>query len=114
MRSLILAAVALLLAACSLEYRASVPPVEDEVVVQAVSTAQAAYDHPVRLSEQDLTIFSKASGFSSRRHWLQRLLTDPSSPYRSSTGPRWRSGAAIAAAMGKAGNARADRLLTWR
>src|SRR5207237_1811811 len=55
MRSLILAALALLLAACSLEYRASVPPVEDEVVVQAVAAAQAAYAHPVRLPEQALT-----------------------------------------------------------
>jgi len=104
MRSLILAAVALLLAACSLEYRASVPPVEDEVVVQAVSTAQAAYDHPVRLSEQDLTNILKSVRVQFTTHWLQRLLTGPVQPVPLFDEPTLTKVVpAMAAAMGKAG-----------
>jgi hypothetical protein len=67
-------------AACSLEYRASVPRVEDEVVVLAVPDAQAGYDHPVRLSEQDLTRILKKVQVQFTMHWLQRLLTGPIQP----------------------------------
>src|SRR5206468_10874901 len=104
MRSLTLAGVALLLAACSLEYRASVPPVEDEVVVQAVAAAQAAHDHPVRLSEQDLTNILKSVRVQFTTHWLQRLLTGPLPPlplFDDSTLARVVP--AMSAAMGKAG-----------
>ena len=104
MRSLTLAGMALLLGACSLEYRASVPPVEDEVVVQAVSTAQAAYDHPVRLSEQDLTNILKRVRVQFTTHWLQRLLTGPLPPVPLFDGPTLEKVVpAIARAMGKAG-----------
>ena len=104
MRSLTLAGVALLLAACSLEYRASVPPVEDEVVVQAVAAAQAAYDHPVRLSEQDLTNILKSVRVQFTTHWLQRLLTGPVQPVPLFDGPTLAKVVpAMAAAMGKAG-----------
>jgi len=104
MRSLTLAGVALLLAACSLEYRASVPPVEDEVVVQAVAAAQAAYDHPVRLSEQDLTNILKSVRVQFTTHWLQQLLTGPVQPVPLLDGPTLAKVVpAMAAAMGKAG-----------
>ena len=68
------------LSACALDYRASVPPVEDEVVVWAVPDAQAAYDHPVRLSDQDLTRILKRVRVQFTTHWLQRLLTGPIQP----------------------------------
>jgi hypothetical protein len=103
MRSLILAGAALLLGACSLEYRASVPPVEDEVVVQAVSAAQAGYDHPVRLSEQDLTNILKRVQVQFTMHWLQRLITGPIQPVPLFDGPTLAKVVpAMAAAMGKA------------
>jgi len=104
MRSLTLAGVALLLAACSLEYRASAPPVEDEVVVQAVAAAQAAYDHPVRLSEQDLTHILKSVRVQFTTHWLQRLLTGPLPPVPLFDEPTLAKVVpAMAAAMGRAG-----------
>src|SRR5437879_13818877 len=65
------------LSACSLDYRASVPPVVDEVVVWAVPDAQAAYDHPVRLSDQDLTRILKRVRVQFTTPWRQRLLTGP-------------------------------------
>src|SRR5438105_8957679 len=68
------------LSACALDYRASVHPVEDEVVVQAVPDAQAAYDHPVRLSDQDLTRILRRVRVQFTTHWLQRLLTGPIQP----------------------------------
>ncbi len=76
----ILAGMAVLVAACSVEYRASVPPVEDAVMVQAVPDLQADYDHPVRLSEQDLTRILKKVRVHFTAHWLQRLLTGPIRP----------------------------------
>lgn len=76
----ILAGVAVLVAACSLDYRASVPPVEDEVMVQAVPDAQAGFDHPVRLSEQDLARILKRVRVQFTPHWLQELLTGPIPP----------------------------------
>ena len=41
----VLAGMAVLMAACSLEYHASVPPVEDEVVVQAGGIDAALANH---------------------------------------------------------------------
>lgn len=92
------------LSACSLEYRASVPPVEDEVVVQAVPAAQAGYDHPVRLSEQDLTRILKKVRIQFTTHWLQKLITEPLQPvplFDESTLAKVVP--AMAAAIGKAG-----------
>src|SRR5437899_5800627 len=68
------------LSACSLDYRASVLPVEEEVVVQTVPDAQGGYDHPVRLSGQDLTNILKGVRVRFTTHWLQRLLTGPIQP----------------------------------
>jgi len=68
------------LSACAFDYRASVLPVVDEVVVQAVPDAQAGFDHPVRLSEQDLTRILKKVRVQFTTHWLQRLLTGPIQP----------------------------------
>ena len=76
----ILAGVAVMVAACALDYRATVPPVEDEVVVQAVPDPQAVYDQPVRLSEQDLMRILKRVRVQFTAHWLQRLLTGPIKP----------------------------------
>jgi hypothetical protein len=103
-RSLTLPGVALLLAACSLEYRASVPPVEDEVVVQAVADAQAAYDHPVRLSEQDIAKILKSVRVQFTANWLQRFLTGPLPPVPLFDEPALAKVVPVmAAAMGKAG-----------
>jgi hypothetical protein len=68
------------LSACAFDYRASVPPVKDEVMVQAVPDAQADYDHPVRLSEPDLTRILKRVRVQFTMHWLQRFLTGPIQP----------------------------------
>ena len=76
----ILAGMAALVAACALDYRATAPPVENEVVVQAVPDPQAAYDQPVRLSEQDLTRILKRVRVQYTAHWLQRFLTGPIKP----------------------------------
>ncbi len=104
MRSLILAGVLLLLAACSLEYRATVPPVEDEVVVQAAPAAQAGYDHPVLLSEQDLTNILKRVRVQFTTHWLQRFITGPVQPVPLFDEPTLTKVVpAMAAAMGKTG-----------
>ena len=76
----ILAGMAVMVAACSLDYHATAPPVEDEIVVQAVSDPQAAYDQPVRLSEQDLARILKRVRVQFTAHWLQRILTGPIQP----------------------------------
>ena len=92
------------LSACSLEYRASVLPVEDEVVVQTVPDAQGGYDHPVRLSEQDLTNILKGVRVRFTAHWLQRLLTGPIQPVPLFDAPTLaRVVPVLAAALGKAG-----------
>ena len=92
------------LAACSLDYRASVLPVVDEIVVQTVSDAQGGYDHPVRLSEQDLTNILKGVRVRFTAHWLQRLLTGLLPPVPLFDGPTLAKVVpAMAAAMGKAG-----------
>src|SRR5207245_2421120 len=76
----------------------------DDVVVQAVSTAQAAYDHPVRLSEQDLTNSLRSVRVQFTTHWLQRLLTGPVQSVPLFDGPTLAKVVpAMAAAMGKAG-----------
>jgi hypothetical protein len=93
-----------LLAACSLEYRASVPPVEDEVLVQAVSDVQAGYDHPVRLSKQDLTNILKGIRVQFTTHWLQNLLTGPTQSVPLFDEPTLAKVVPVlAAAIGKAG-----------
>ena len=92
------------LSACSLEYRASVLPVEDEVVVQAVPDPQAAYDQPVRLSEQDLTRILKRVRVQFTAHWLQRLLTGPIKPVQLFDEPTLAKVVPVLApAIGKAG-----------
>ncbi len=101
---LALAGVAVLVAACSFDYRASVPPVEDEVVAQAVSAAEADYNHPVQLSVQDLTTILGKVRVQFTTHWLQNLLTGPLQPVPLFDEPKVTKVASVlAAAMGKAG-----------
>jgi hypothetical protein len=95
---------AALVAACSLDYRATAPPVEDEVVVQAVPDPQAAYDQPVRFSEQDLARILKRVRVQFTAHWLQRFLAGPLQPAPLFDEPTLAKVVpALVAAIGKAG-----------
>ena len=99
----ILAGTAMLGAACSLDYRASIQPVQDEVVVRTVPDAQGGYDHPARLSEQDLTNILKGVRVQFTTHWLQRLLAGPIQPVPLFDAPTLaRVVPPLAAAFGKA------------
>ena len=76
----ILAVMAVQVAACLPEYRASIPPVEDEVVVQAAPSAEADYNHPVQLSEHDLKAILGKVQVEFKAHWLQKFFTGPLQP----------------------------------
>lgn len=92
------------LSACSLEYRASVPPVEDEVVVLAVPAAEADYNHPVQLSEHDLKAILGKVRVEFKAHWLQKFFTGPLQPLPLFDEPTLvKMVPAMAAAIGKAG-----------
>ena len=75
--SLALAGVAVLAAACDFHYRAAADPALDEVVVRAVSNAGSAYDHPARLSKQELTSILQEVRVEFKTNWLQKLITGP-------------------------------------
>jgi hypothetical protein len=79
-RLLIAACVALLAAGCDFHYRAVAEPVADEVVVQAIPGAQPGFDHPARLSAQDLTSILQEVRVEFKSNWLQRLITGPLEP----------------------------------
>lgn len=76
----ILAVMAVQVAACLPEYRASIPLVEDAVVVQAAPTAEADYNHPVQLSEHALKAILGKVRVEFTTPWLQKLLTRPVQP----------------------------------
>ena len=100
----ILAGMVVQVAACSLEYRASVPPVEDEVVVQAVRAAEADYNHPVQLSEHDLKAILGKVRVEFTTPWLQKFLTAPVQPVPLFDEPTLAKAVpAMVAAIGKAG-----------
>ncbi len=100
----ILAVMAVQVAACLPDYRASIPPVEDEVVVQAAPTAEADYNHPVQLSEQDLKAILGKVRVEFTAPWLQKLLTIPVQPVPLFDEPTLAKVVpAMVAALGKAG-----------
>ena len=74
---LALAGVAVLAAACDFRYRAAVDPALDEVVVRAIPNARSAYDHPARLSAQELASILQEVRVQFTANWLQRLITGP-------------------------------------
>lgn len=76
-RLLSAACVVLLTAACDFHYRAAADPALDEVVVRAVPNAGAAYDHPARLSAQDLASILQEVHVQFTSNWLQNLITGP-------------------------------------
>jgi hypothetical protein len=76
-RLLVAACVVLLAAACDFHYRAAADPAVDEVVVRAVPNAGSAFDHPVRLSAQELTSILQEVRVEFKTHWLQKLITGP-------------------------------------
>jgi hypothetical protein len=71
------ACVVLLAAACDFHYRAAADPAADEVVVRAISNVGSAYDHPARLSAQELTSILQEVRIEFKTHWLQNLITGP-------------------------------------
>jgi hypothetical protein len=64
------------LAACS-SYVTTVQPVEDEILVKLVADPLVAYDHPVRLTVQDLTAILQHVRVEYKAGWLQNYLTGP-------------------------------------
>lgn len=75
--SCFLGMVMLMLTACDVHYRAAIAPAVDEVVVQAIPSATAAYDHPVGLSAQDLVRILREVRVQFASNWLQRFITGP-------------------------------------
>ena len=71
---LALGGVAILAAACDFHYRAAVDPALNEVVVQTIPDANLRFDHPARLSAQELTIILQEVRVKFKDHWLQRLI----------------------------------------
>jgi len=76
-RLLVAACVVLLATACDFHYRAAADPAVDEVVVRAIPNAGSAYDHPARLSAQELTSILQEVRVEFKTHWLQNLITGP-------------------------------------
>lgn len=75
-----LAGVVLLAAACDFHYRAAVDQASDEVVVQTIPSARAGFDHPTRLSAQELASILQEVRVEFKTHWLQKLITGPLEP----------------------------------
>ncbi len=76
-RLLLAACVVLLATACDFHYRAAADLAVDEVVVRAIPSATSAYDHPARLSAQDLTSILQEVRVQFISNWIQRLITGP-------------------------------------
>ena len=64
------------LVACS-SYVTTVQPVEDEILVKLVADPLVAYDHPVRVTVQDLTAILQHVRVEYKAGWLQNYLTGP-------------------------------------
>ncbi len=75
-----LVGVGMLAAACDFHYRAAADPALDEVVVQAIPSAKPGFDHPARLSAQELTSILQEVRVEFKTHWLQKLITGPLEP----------------------------------
>ena len=76
----VLVGVAFLAAACDFHYRAAADEALDEVLVQAIPDAQLRFDHPARLSAQELTSILQEVRVEFKSHWLQRLVTGKLEP----------------------------------
>jgi len=74
------ACVVCLAAACDFRYRAAGEPAADEVAVQTIPDAEADYDHPARLSAQELASILQEVRVEFKSHWLQRLITGELEP----------------------------------
>lgn len=72
--------VAVLAAACDFHYRAAADQALDEVVVQTIQDAKLGFDHPARLSAQELTSILQEVRVEFKSHWLQRLVTGKLEP----------------------------------
>jgi len=72
--------VAVLAAACDFHYRAATDQALDEVVVQTIQDAKLGFDHPARLSAQELTSILQEVRVEFKSHWLQRLVTGKLAP----------------------------------
>ena len=75
-----LVGVAVLAAACDFHYRAAVDQALDEVAVQALPDARLKFDHPARLSAQELTSILQEVRVEFKSHWLQRLIAGKLEP----------------------------------
>ena len=75
-----LAGVAIWAVACDFHYRAASDPALDEVVVQTIPNAKLGFDHPARLSAQELTSILQEVRVKFKTHWLQKLITGPLEP----------------------------------
>ena len=72
--------VAVVAAACDFHYRAAAGQALDVVVVRTIPSARSGFDHPARLSAQDLTSILQEVRVKFKAHWLQRLITGPLEP----------------------------------
>jgi len=72
-----LGVVMLTLTACDVRYRVAADSARDEVVVRAIPSAASAYDHPVRLSAQEIHDILREVRVQFTSNWLQRLITGP-------------------------------------
>ena len=77
---LALTGAAVLASACDFHYRAASDPALDEVVVRTIPSARSGFDHPTRLSAQDLTSVLQEVRVEFKTHWLQRLITGALEP----------------------------------
>jgi hypothetical protein len=69
---------ALTVSACG--YFAAVEPAEDTIIVKLIADEDAAYDHPVRITDGDLTAVLKGIRVEYKAGWLQKQLTGPLKP----------------------------------
>ena len=79
-RLLIAVCVAILAAACDFHYRAAVDQALDEVVVRMIPSARSGFNHPARLSAQELTSILREVRVKFKTNWLQNLITGPLEP----------------------------------
>jgi len=74
---LALISLAVLLTACDFHYRAAITPVEDEIAVWTIPTAEAADDPPVHISSHELESVLQEVRVNFKGNWLQNLITGP-------------------------------------
>ncbi len=77
LRLFLLVGLAVVATACNFQYRATVDPVEDEVLVWAIPSAHPDYEHPAHLSSQAMTRILKEVRVQFKANWIQKLITGP-------------------------------------